>query len=251
MENTKDVLALYKQLGETPQEAIVRWKKENPGHDDMTMTYAGRLDPMAEGLLLVLSGEALKEKEKYIGLSKTYEFEMLWGFGTDTFDVLGKVTKESASSSPDKEEFIKEISQHIGRFQQLYPPYSSKPVSGKPLWKWAREGRLSQIELPTHEVDLYDVEFLERKEISGPELLQEIEKKLALVLGDFRQEESLVEWRKRLASREKEAFSIDKIRIRVSSGFYVRQFVQDAASVFAACAATFHIKRMEIGAYKL
>src|SRR5690242_6674833 len=81
--------ALYKTLGETPLECIQRFKKENPEFEKVNMTYAGRLDPMAEGLLLVLSGELVKEKEKYLDLPKTYIVEVLWGVETDTLDILG------------------------------------------------------------------------------------------------------------------------------------------------------------------
>ena len=57
------------------------------------MTYAGRLDPMASGVLLVLAGEETKNKDKYLGLDKEYDFEILFGFATDTYDILGKVIK--------------------------------------------------------------------------------------------------------------------------------------------------------------
>ena len=53
------------------------------------MTYAGRLDPMASGLLIVLAGEETKNKEKYLNLDKEYLFEVLFGFKTVTYDFLG------------------------------------------------------------------------------------------------------------------------------------------------------------------
>ena len=51
------ILKLNKKMSETPLECIQRWKKENPEYVEEKMTYAGRLDPMAEGELLVLVGE--------------------------------------------------------------------------------------------------------------------------------------------------------------------------------------------------
>lgn len=83
------MLNLYKKVGETPLECLGRWVKQNPKYENMKMTYAGRLDPMAEGELLVLVGEECYEKEKYLGLDKEYEFDILFGFGTDTYDILG------------------------------------------------------------------------------------------------------------------------------------------------------------------
>src|SRR3989338_8981283 len=88
-----ELLQLYKNLGETPLECLHRFKAEHSEYIDTKMTYLGRLDPMAEGLLLVLAGNT-KDKEKYLSLDKTYEFEVLWGFESDTYDILGLVQGE-------------------------------------------------------------------------------------------------------------------------------------------------------------
>src|SRR5260221_10407124 len=94
MKKNSSLNLINKKIGETPSEAILRFKIENPDYDTVAMTYAGRLDPMAEGLLLVLCGEEIDKKEKYLNLSKTYEFEVLWGFSSDTLDILGLVSDE-------------------------------------------------------------------------------------------------------------------------------------------------------------
>ena len=74
-------IAIYKKIGQTPLMALENLRFENPEWVDLPMTYAGRLDPTAEGLLLVLVGEDCKEKDKYLGLSKEYELSILFGFG--------------------------------------------------------------------------------------------------------------------------------------------------------------------------
>ncbi|MEI7513657.1 MAG: hypothetical protein WCJ74_03505, partial [bacterium] len=83
------VLNLYKRAGETPLLCILRYKKDNPQFENVPMTYAGRLDPLAEGVLLVLTGKEVHRKEEFLNLRKEYEVEVLFGFETDTFDVLG------------------------------------------------------------------------------------------------------------------------------------------------------------------
>ena len=62
---------VYKRVGETPLQSIARFKQDNPHFKDISMTYAGRLDPMAEGLLMLLSGDAIAHKDKYLDLPKT------------------------------------------------------------------------------------------------------------------------------------------------------------------------------------
>src|SRR3989344_5164686 len=89
MTEKAEILKLYKELGETPLECLYRYKESHIKSKDTKMTYLGRLDPMAEGVLLVLTGNT-RDREKYLSLDKTYEFEVLWGIESDTYDILGK-----------------------------------------------------------------------------------------------------------------------------------------------------------------
>jgi tRNA pseudouridine(55) synthase len=249
MEKRSDLHLLNKALGETPNECILRFKNDNPEYKDVTMSYAGRLDPMAEGLLVVLFGENLKIKEKFLHLPKTYEFEILWGFETDTLDLLGKVLKTDENNVSEKD--LKEVLNSKGKFTQSYPAYSSKPVSGKALFKWAREGRLTQIEIPTHEVEIFNTEFISRRQIEKEELLENILERIGKVSGDFRQTEIINDWKNIFSKTKQTNFIIDKIIISVSSGFYVRQFVSDLAKKLNTSGVTFSIKRTIVGDYEL
>ncbi len=250
MEPKQNLHLLYKNLGETPYEAVLRYKKEHPEYTETRMTYAGRLDPMAEGVLLVLSGDGILDKDKYLDLPKTYEFEILWGFETDTLDLLGLVHKfESYKVESEKiQEYLKNSA---GKFEQVYPVYSSRPVNGKSLFQWAREGRLSEVDIPKHTVELYEAEYLSRKSIAKGELLEDIKNKVALVNGDFRQQEIVNKWERAMSRTVLDMFVIDKISVKVSSGFYVRQFVSDLAESCGTKAVTFHIKRTKVGEFAI
>ena len=92
MNAKSEIITLYKLVGETPLACIERFREDNPVYKQVNMTYLGRLDPMAEGVMPVLAGDT-REKQKYLDFDKTYEFEVLWGFETDTYDILGLVTK--------------------------------------------------------------------------------------------------------------------------------------------------------------
>ncbi|MCE9548798.1 tRNA pseudouridine(55) synthase TruB, partial [Candidatus Nomurabacteria bacterium] len=83
----KKVIVLNKKEGETPLQALDKFRVKNKEYKYIKMTYAGRLDPMASGLLLALAGEETKNKEKYLKLKKEYDFEVLFGFATDTYDI--------------------------------------------------------------------------------------------------------------------------------------------------------------------
>ncbi len=254
MKKNSDVHVVYKNLGETPAEAVLRFKKENikenPELDFLPITYAGRLDPMAEGVLLLLSGQEVMNKEKFLDLPKTYEVEVLWGFGTDTLDILG-IVNSGINNFPKEEDIEKYLNKTKGLFEQMYPVYSSRPVGGKSLFQWAREGKINEIQIPKHEVQIFESCFLGRRNISGEELLKEVVSKVSLVNGDFRQKETIEKWNAILNSKEKENFIIDKISLKVSSGFYVRQFVCDMARELGLSGLTFHIKRTELGEYSV
>ncbi len=90
------VIKIYKKKGETPLECIGNLKKQDENLKLLSMTYAGRLDPLAEGVLLILVGDEVNNKNEYLKLPKEYEVDILFGFGTDTYDLMGKIieTKE-------------------------------------------------------------------------------------------------------------------------------------------------------------
>ena len=255
----KKVLELWKKEGETPLETIERFKKENPEYAEKKMTYAGRLDPMAEGVLLVLVGEECKNKEKYLGLNKEYEFEILWGFETDTYDILGLPKKTNSTpvtvdlktnSNRSTVGFFGILDGLRGKFIQKYPPYSSKTVKGKPLFLWAREGRLSEIKIPEREVEVYDVEFLGNREISRKDLFENITNRIKKIKGDFRQVEILDSWIASLRSQRRilpeRKFVISKLKIKCSSGTYVRSIVNELGKKMGVGAIAFSIKRTKI-----
>ena len=84
----KRFIVLEKKV-ETPLMAIQAWKKACPAYADVLASYAGRLDPMASGKLLILLGEECKRQRAYTDLDKAYEIEVLLDVGSDTGDALG------------------------------------------------------------------------------------------------------------------------------------------------------------------
>ena len=48
------VLKIYKPIGKTPLEIIKMIKKNYKHYENSKMSYAGRLDPMAHGILIIL-----------------------------------------------------------------------------------------------------------------------------------------------------------------------------------------------------
>lgn len=242
------VIVSFKEVGETPLQVIETVKREVPELERIPITYAGRLDPMAEGVLLLLVGEEVTEKEAYLKLDKEYTFEVLFGFATDSYDILGKVTDTEDGVLTEK--LLKTAVQGlIGTQSQAYPPYSSKTVKGKPLFEWARESRLHEIKFPVHQVTVHTFDFQGLETITASELKKEITKNIKKVSGDFRQEECLELWRAYIKTSKLPEFQIATFKVRCSSGTYIRSLVHDLSKRLGIPATTYHIQRTSVGEY--
>ena len=243
----KGIFVLDKKEGETPLEALIKLRAKKKIDLGIKMTYAGRLDPMAKGLLLVLAGDEVRNKDKYLSLDKDYEFEILFGFKTDTYDILGKLNeaKHSECRKSDLEIKIKEnLQQFTGRFLQQYPLYSGKTVKGKKLFEYAREGK--NITAPGREVKIKSLKFLKLREIGARNLLRNVERRIKKVKGDFRQEEISRIWRKRL-TKNQNTFYVASFKTTCSSGTYVRGIADSLGEKLGIPALAFSINRTRIG----
>ena len=238
----------YKLRGETPLEALGRLRAEKPEFKDVPLSYAGRLDPIAEGLLLVLVGEANKHRQEYLGLDKEYTTDVLWGVGTDTGDVLG-MPADVLWGKPDEDTLKKALPKLLGEQNQEYPAYSSKTVHGKPLWQYAREGRLGEITMPTHHVRVDELSLVKENEVHSQSIREEIQDVLCMVKGDFRQTETSEEWRKVLSGAP-EMIYLSTFHIECSPGTYVRQLVNDISERVGMPACVFRLKRTRVGEWE-
>jgi tRNA U55 pseudouridine synthase TruB len=61
---------VYKPQGATPLDAVTMFKARHPEYAGSTVSYAGRLDPMAEGLLILLIGDENRNRKHYERLRK-------------------------------------------------------------------------------------------------------------------------------------------------------------------------------------
>ena len=250
----KKTLYVYKPIGATPLEVISAIKRHYPEYAKETIAYAGRLDPMAEGLLLLLVGEENKNRKQYEDLPKTYECEVLFGIETDTYDILGKITnsrRRDAINRASIEQIQQIIPSFLGKQTQPYPPYSSQPVNGKPLYYWARENKLHEITIPTKEIEIYMIEILKQRSITIVELKKLVHERIAKVHGDFRQKDILVLWDEFFSKHTNQSFSVYSFGITVSSGTYIRSFAYNLGRKLHTSAMALSIKRTQIGDHNL
>lgn len=245
------VLNLYKQLGETPRERLERLRMQKPHYEHEVLSYAGRLDPMAEGVMLCLVGSANQRRDAYLELSKEYMLDILFGFATDTYDILGKVIETGDTETIAREPVQKGLNEFRGHIEQQYPPYSSKTVEGKSLFEWARQNALSALVMPSRTVTIHHIEVQTMYKVPEPQLLAYIEDGVARVTGDFRQEEVLALWRRHLKKGGDREFPCATVKIECTSGTYARSIAHGLGQELGVPALALHILRTKVGDYSV
>ena len=137
-----------KHPGCTSHDVVNQWRKlaqtKRAGH-------LGTLDPMATGLLVVMTGAATRLAQFYGNAEKVYQAEITLGFVSDTYDAEGVVTATSVAV-PDDAQIRSALKQFEGRFLQMPPPVSAKKINGVAAYKFAR--RKVPVELKAVEVDV-------------------------------------------------------------------------------------------------
>ncbi len=152
------LLLVYKPKGYTSHDVINKirrvYKIKKCGH-------GGTLDPMAQGLLLVFMGKALKlinliPKED---LDKRYLMRITLGTETDTHDATGEATATSdhwKNISPEK--ILKTISKFKGESEQIPPAYSAIKVKGKKAYEMARAGK--EVKLEGRKIEINNITLI-------------------------------------------------------------------------------------------
>ncbi|MBX4192276.1 hypothetical protein KW798_02200 [Candidatus Parcubacteria bacterium] len=248
-DHSGSVVNLYKQLGETPRERLERLRTQKPHYAHEVLSYAGRLDPMAEGVLLCLVAGANKRREIYLDMHKEYVLDILFGFSTDTYDILGKVMETGDPTELRKKDVQQGLNEFRGAVEQEYPPFSSKTVEGKSLFEWARSSAISTLVLPRKTVTIFDIKIEELYKVSESTLLSYIETSVGKVNGDFRQEEVVRVWKRHLTQTGGREFPCASIRISCTSGTYARSIANGLGGLLGIPALALHILRTKVGEY--
>lgn len=227
-------ILLDKAVGQTPLQCMEAWRASAGVPSATPLTYAGRLDPMASGKLLVLVGEECTKKDQYLALDKTYEFSVLFGIRSDTHDVLGRLYSVVFTEPEALPEQLTQICKNLtGEIELPYPHFSSKTVDGKPLFQWSLEGRLDEIEIPTRRSTIYSLTLDKIETKSRTDVCDEARAKIDTIpevtdenkqLGaDFRRTDVRVDW-EAIKSNDSlpDQYTIAHFTCQSSSGTYMR-----------------------------
>ena len=139
-------LCINKEVGMSSAKVVNKVKKimnlKKAGH-------AGTLDPLASGVLPIALGEATKTMSYAMQTYKAYEFDINWGFATETDDLEGKISNIS-KVRPSKNEIIRALPNFMGKIRQKPPVFSAIKIDGIRSYKLARKS--IKVDIPEREV---------------------------------------------------------------------------------------------------
>lgn len=152
------MLLVDKPKGLTSSRVVERIRRKF----NVKVGHTGTLDPLATGLLVVLTGKFTKNASLFLKLDKAYEVKVILGIETDTFDSEGTVLRRTDKqlTRDELENVLKEFS---GDIWQTPPPYSAKKITGQKAYQLARKG--ISVDIPPKKVSIYSLEL---KEFQSP-----------------------------------------------------------------------------------
>ena len=147
------IVLLNKSKGISSFKAInkLKWiiKSNKVGH-------AGTLDPIAEGLLIVMVNNATKFSDNLMKKDKEYFVELELGYETATYDTEGEITeKYEGEINISDEKIFEAIRSFTGEIMQMPPMYSAIKINGEKLYELARKG--IEVERQARKVKIYSI----------------------------------------------------------------------------------------------
>jgi tRNA pseudouridine55 synthase len=130
--------------------AIHKLTKTKAGH-------AGTLDPMAEGILIIMLGSATKRAQEFEAGEKEYVTEITFGSETDSLDSTGKVLSTKPFDLTEAQ--LKDVlNTFMGETQQIPPMVSALKKNGVRLYEMARAG--ITIEREPRKITISEIELI-------------------------------------------------------------------------------------------
>jgi len=149
------ILILDKPAGLTSHDVVNRVRRIL---QQRAVGHLGTLDPLATGVLPLVTGNLTRLAQFYTASEKTYEGVIRFGFATDTYDAEG----EPLGSPQTVEVSLEQLQERAGRFrgviQQMPPPFSAKKIHGVPAYKLARKHK--EVPLKPVQVEIKEFEIL-------------------------------------------------------------------------------------------
>jgi tRNA pseudouridine55 synthase len=148
------LVLIDKPSGCTSHDVVNCWRRVA---NTKRVGHLGTLDPMATGLLALVTGTATRLSRFFGKETKTYAAEFTLGLISDSYDLDGDVVPTGAALPSSSEAILAALESFRGRFLQVPPPVSAKKIKGVPAYKLARKQmpvELSAVEVCVSRLDV-------------------------------------------------------------------------------------------------
>lgn len=238
------IIPVYKPVGKTPLQTIALLRNNGALGAREVASYAGRLDPLAEGLMLVLAGHDVARQKEFEHLDKAYTVEAIFGIDTDTHDLLGMPALADIGQLTESA-LLSALAVFKGDYTTQVPHYSAVKVDGKALYAHARDNHA--VTPPERTIIIHNISDVFVGACRGEIIQAEAIDKIERVQGDFRQQESIAAWNH--LPLDGLIFAAVSFDIACSSGTYVRSIIRDLGEALDTKAVVRSLVRTRVGQY--
>jgi tRNA pseudouridine55 synthase len=148
------VLLVDKITGITSHDAVEKFRRRA---NIKKVGHTGTLDPLATGLLVLCVGKATRLQAYLMGMEKTYEGTIQFGWATDSYDAAGTPAGETNEVNVEQIDFEPLVARFRGPLEQMPPQFSAKKVQGVRAYELARKGEVAN--LTPKKVTVYEFEL--------------------------------------------------------------------------------------------
>jgi tRNA pseudouridine55 synthase len=149
------VLIIDKPAGLTSHDVVNRVRRIL---QQRSIGHLGTLDPMATGVLPLVTGSLTRLAQFYTTSEKCYEGTIRFGFSTDTYDAEGEPTSAPQQIILRPEEIESLAARFRGLIEQIPPAFSAKKIQGVPAYKLARKQK--EVVLKPVQVEIKEFKIL-------------------------------------------------------------------------------------------
>src|SRR5216684_7859493 len=144
-----------KKSGITSHDAVETFRRRSK---IKKVGHTGTLDPLATGLLVLCVGKATRLQAYLMGMEKTYEGVMQFGWATDSYDAAGEPAGETTEVNVEHIDFTPLVAPFLGAIEQMPPQFSAKKVGGVRAYELARKGEVAA--LTPKAITVYEFEIV-------------------------------------------------------------------------------------------
>lgn len=141
------VLLVDKVAGITSHDVVDKFRRRSK---IKKVGHTGTLDPLATGLLVLCVGKTTRLQAYLMGMEKTYEGTIQFGWATDSYDSTGTPAGDPVEVNVEQVDFEPLLAKLRGEIDQMPPAFSAKKVDGTRAYELARRGE--EVKLQTKRV---------------------------------------------------------------------------------------------------